>query len=103
MSFAIRLRLRLRGYFNAGMQVGTDANANLLRDFLQHSGVKLDYLREIEGPTGSAIILLQPSGMACVRPWADQAGCNASSGILPGTAQSTHLSASGICPDVVGL
>ena len=44
------------------MQVGTDANANLLRDFLHSSGVKLDYLREIEGPTGSAIILLQPSG-----------------------------------------
>ncbi|KAK9867493.1 hypothetical protein WJX84_011453 [Apatococcus fuscideae] len=43
-------------------QVGTDANANLLRDFLQSSGVKLDYLREIDGPTGSAIILLQPSG-----------------------------------------
>ncbi|KAK9868378.1 hypothetical protein WJX84_011401 [Apatococcus fuscideae] len=43
-------------------QVGTDANANLLREFLQDSGVQLDYLREIEGPTGSAIILLQPSG-----------------------------------------
>jgi sugar/nucleoside kinase (ribokinase family) len=44
------------------MQVGTDANAELLRGALRHAGVRLDHLRQVEGPTGTAIILLQPSG-----------------------------------------
>ncbi|BDA46191.1 Ribokinase [Coccomyxa sp. Obi] len=43
-------------------QVGTDANAALLRDALSDAGVRLDHLREVHGPTGTAVILLQPSG-----------------------------------------
>lgn len=43
-------------------QVGTDANAQLLRDSLQKCGVDLSYLREIEGPSGTAMIMVDPSG-----------------------------------------
>ena len=44
------------------VQVGTDANAELLKDALRGAGVRLDHLRQVEGPSGTAIILLQPSG-----------------------------------------
>lgn len=43
-------------------QVGTDANAQLLKDSLQKCGVDLSYLREIEGPSGTAMIMVDPSG-----------------------------------------
>lgn len=43
-------------------QVGTDANAQLLKDSLQKCGVDLRYLREIEGPSGTAMIMVDPSG-----------------------------------------
>ena len=45
-------------------QVGSDANADMLRAALTDSGVDLEHLRQIPGPTGTAVILLQPSG-----PW----------------------------------
>lgn len=45
-------------------QVGKDANAALLRDALSEAGVRLDHLREVEGPSGTAVVLLQPSGAA---------------------------------------
>lgn len=44
------------------VQVGTDANAVMLRAALHDSGVSLDHLRTVDGPTGTAVILLQPSG-----------------------------------------
>jgi hypothetical protein len=43
-------------------QVGTDANAEMLRNSLQDAGVDLQHLRQVDGSSGSAIILLQPSG-----------------------------------------
>ncbi|KAL3140698.1 hypothetical protein ABBQ32_005254 [Trebouxia sp. C0010 RCD-2024] len=43
-------------------QVGTDANAKMLRDSLQKCGVHLSYLREVEGPSGTAMIMVDPSG-----------------------------------------
>ncbi|KAK9906897.1 hypothetical protein WJX75_009892 [Coccomyxa subellipsoidea] len=43
-------------------QVGKDANASLLRDALSDAGVRLDHLKEVNGPSGTAVILLQPSG-----------------------------------------
>lgn len=44
------------------VQVGKDNFANLIRDSLQSSGVKLDYLGTVAGPTGHAIVMLQPGG-----------------------------------------
>ena len=43
-------------------QVGTDANSQLLKDSLNKCGVDLSYLREIEGPSGTAMIMVDPSG-----------------------------------------
>ncbi|CAK0752448.1 hypothetical protein CVIRNUC_002147 [Coccomyxa viridis] len=43
-------------------QVGRDVNAELLKSALSDAGVKLDHLQEVEGPSGTAIILVQPSG-----------------------------------------
>jgi len=43
-------------------QVGQDANAAMLRDSLLKCGVNLQHLREVEGPCGTALILLQNSG-----------------------------------------
>ncbi len=45
------------------LQVGSDANAELLKSSLSEAGVKLDHLREVDGPSGTAVILVQPSGM----------------------------------------
>jgi ribokinase len=42
---------------------GTDSNAALLRAALADCGVRLDHLRQTEGPSGTAVILLQPSGV----------------------------------------
>jgi sugar/nucleoside kinase (ribokinase family) len=44
------------------VQVGTDANSQLLKDSLKKCGVDLSYLREIEGPSGTAMIMVDPSG-----------------------------------------
>lgn len=43
-------------------QVGKDANAPVLREALAGAGVDLTHMREVEGPTGTALILLQPGG-----------------------------------------
>ena len=45
------------------LQVGRDANAELLKSSLAEAGVRLDHLRELDGPSGTAVILVQPSGM----------------------------------------
>ncbi len=45
-----------------GLQVGKDVNAELLKSSLSEAGVKLDHLREVDGPSGTAVILVQPSG-----------------------------------------
>jgi sugar/nucleoside kinase (ribokinase family) len=44
------------------LQIGTDANAAVLKDALVSYGVDLSHLRDVEGSTGTAVILLQPSG-----------------------------------------
>ena len=46
------------------MQVGTDANAQLLKDSLIKCGADLSYLREIEGPSGTAMIMVDQSGIS---------------------------------------
>jgi hypothetical protein len=43
-------------------QVGEDANSSMLREALDGSGVGIDHLRAVEGPSGTAVILVQPSG-----------------------------------------
>ena len=48
------------------MQVGTDTSAALLRNALESAGVDTDRLRSVPGPTGTAIILLQPTGLAAI-------------------------------------
>ena len=59
------------------LQLGSDANAQMLREALTQLGADLSHVRTVEGPTGSAVILLQPSGaapaaqgpaMACSKP-----------------------------------
>ena len=42
--------------------VGRDENGKLLSGALSHSGVRLDHLGEVAGPTGLALVMLQPSG-----------------------------------------
>lgn len=44
--------------------VGDDSYADPLRDALQSAGVKLDYVKSVPGPTGTAVILLQHSGQS---------------------------------------
>jgi ribokinase len=43
-------------------QVGKDANSSMLREALNDSGVGIDHLRAVQGPSGTAAILVQPSG-----------------------------------------
>ena len=43
-------------------QVGQDANSAMLKESLLKCGVDLAHLREVEGPCGTALILLQDSG-----------------------------------------
>ena len=53
---------------NIRLQVGRDVSAELLKSALSDAGVKLDHLQEVEGPSGTAIILVQPSGTFYVLP-----------------------------------
>jgi len=43
-------------------QVGQDANASMLKESLSGCGVNLMHLREVQGASGTALILLQKSG-----------------------------------------
>ncbi|GAQ79613.1 ribokinase [Klebsormidium nitens] len=43
-------------------QVGEDGQAIMLRDELQQCGVRTDHLRSVSGPSGQAIVMLQPGG-----------------------------------------
>lgn len=43
-------------------QVGDDANAEMLRRSLEDSHVNTAHLRAVNGPSGTAVVLLQPSG-----------------------------------------
>lgn len=43
-------------------QVGSDTNAELLRNAVSTCGVDVGHLKVVPGPSGTAIILLQPSG-----------------------------------------
>ena len=58
--------------------MGTDANAALLRGALAEAGVRLDHLRTVDGPCGTAVILLQPSGRrtALLAPAAWERSCS---------------------------
>jgi ribokinase len=48
-------------------QLGRDSNAGALRDALAAAGVQLQHVRTVDGPSGTAVILLQSSGVrACV-------------------------------------
>ncbi|MGW1600931.1 PfkB family carbohydrate kinase, partial [Streptomyces eurythermus] len=42
--------------------VGTDAYGARLRDTLEHSGVDTDFLRTVEGPSGTAHIVVDAEG-----------------------------------------
>ena len=48
-------------------QVGDDANAELLKTALEDASVDLSHLEVVKGSSGSAIILLQPSGIVWER------------------------------------
>jgi ribokinase len=43
-------------------KVGSDSYAAPLRAALAEAGVRLDHLQEVQGPSGTAVILLQSSG-----------------------------------------
>lgn len=43
-------------------QVGDDAHANLVKDALASSGVRLDHVNVVDAPTGHAVVMLQPGG-----------------------------------------
>eukprot|EP00245_Coleochaete_scutata_P005965 TRINITY_DN2001_c0_g2_i1.p1 TRINITY_DN2001_c0_g2~~TRINITY_DN2001_c0_g2_i1.p1 ORF type:complete len:360 (-),score=58.50 TRINITY_DN2001_c0_g2_i1:517-1506(-) len=43
-------------------QVGKDGQATLLREALAGCGVRLDHLGTVAGPTGQAVVMLQPGG-----------------------------------------
>ncbi len=43
-------------------QIGTDANATPLKAALTGAGVQLPHLKDVAGPSGTALILLQKSG-----------------------------------------
>jgi len=43
-------------------QVGDDANAALVKDALATAGVRLDHVKTVNGPTGHAVVMLQPGG-----------------------------------------
>ncbi len=47
---------------NLNVQVGQDANSAMLKQALSGCGVDLSHLREVAGPCGTALILLQSSG-----------------------------------------
>jgi sugar/nucleoside kinase (ribokinase family) len=44
------------------LQVGSDANAGLLKEALAGAGVDVTFLRQVPGASGTALILLQHSG-----------------------------------------
>jgi len=57
---AAAARLGCRTYFVG--QVGKDANASMLQRALEDSAVDTTHLRPVDGPSGTAVVLLQPSG-----------------------------------------
>lgn len=46
-------------------QLGSDSNADALEAALQGAGVQLQHIQHVEGPSGTAVILLQGAG-GCV-------------------------------------
>eukprot|EP00803_Ostreobium_quekettii_P009810 evm.model.scf_788EXC.4 EVM.evm.TU.scf_788EXC.4 scf_788EXC:36542-42083(+) len=45
-----------------GGKVGSDANAEFLKASLLSCGVNLSFLKKVKGPSGTAVVMLQPSG-----------------------------------------
>jgi ribokinase len=43
-------------------QVGKDGHASLVRDALLSAGVRLDHMNMVKGPTGHALVMIQPGG-----------------------------------------
>jgi sugar/nucleoside kinase (ribokinase family) len=43
-------------------QVGKDGHASLVREALATAGVRLDHMHAVKGPTGHAVVMLQPGG-----------------------------------------
>ncbi|CAM6036804.1 unnamed protein product [Sphagnum compactum] len=43
-------------------QVGEDGHANLVKEALASAGVNLEHLNVVKGPTGHALVMLQPGG-----------------------------------------
>lgn len=44
-------------------QVGKDGHASLVKDALAAAGVRLDHMNTVKGPTGHAVVMLQPGGI----------------------------------------
>lgn len=44
------------------MQVGEDGHANMVKEALTSAGVHLDHVNSVDGPTGHAVVMLQPGG-----------------------------------------
>jgi len=47
-------------------QVGKDGHASLVRDALTSAGVRLDHMNTVKGPTGHALVMLQPGGKSSI-------------------------------------
>jgi len=43
-------------------QVGEDGHANMVKEALTSAGVHLDHVNSVDGPTGHAVVMLQPGG-----------------------------------------
>ncbi|KAG0575703.1 hypothetical protein M758_5G026600 [Ceratodon purpureus] len=57
---ACAARLSYPTYFCG--QVGQDGHASLVKDALASAGVRLDHVTSVKGPTGHAVVMLQPGG-----------------------------------------
>lgn len=44
------------------VQVGEDGHANMVKEALTSAGVHLDHVNSVDGPTGHAVVMLQPGG-----------------------------------------
>jgi len=44
------------------IKVGSDSNGEFVTDALSKNGVNVSFLKEVEEPTGTAVVILQPSG-----------------------------------------
>ena len=45
------------------IQVAKDGHASPVKDALTSAGVRLDHMNTVKGPTGQAVVMLQPGGI----------------------------------------